>query len=206
VSNEDIGARAGASTVGTASREEAHEVAETVEAKAQDVMGTAREQAQQLGGEAKEHARDVVADLRDELRKRADEQGTRAVHALHDTSNQLRSVARSADGGVVVDLAHSAATRLDDVASRLDQGGIDGLIDEVRSYARRRPGMFLLAAGAAGFLVGRLARNASSAVAGNDQPVPSPQPAAASPASFEPFAGQSDYVGGATPSLTGPAQ
>jgi F0F1-type ATP synthase membrane subunit b/b' len=214
MSNESNDGRAdavthGASAVATTSREEARDVAETAKSQAQDVKGAATEQAQQLGDEAKEHARDVVADLREDLRRRADEQGTRAAQALHDTSSQLRSMARSADGGAVVDLAQNAATRLDDVASRLDRSGIDGLIDDVRSYARRRPGTFLLAAGAAGFLVGRLARNASSAMAGTNQPTTPPAvtaPDVTPPASSTPLSAESDFVGGATPSLTGPPQ
>jgi F0F1-type ATP synthase membrane subunit b/b' len=209
MSNESNDSRAeamtrGASAVATRSREEARDVAETAKSQVQDVKGTATEQAQQLGDEAKDHARDLVADLREDLRRRADEQGTRAAQALHDTSSQLRSMARSAEGGAVVDLAQSAATRLDDVASRLDRSGIDGLLDDVRSYARRRPGTFLLAAGAAGFLVGRLARNASSAMSATSQPATPPAPAVTPPASLAPVSAESDFVGGATPSLTGP--
>lgn len=207
MSNEGNGGRTeamsrGASAAAATSREEAHDVADTAKSQAQDVMGSAREQAQQLGDEAKEHARDIVADLREELRRRADEQSTRAAQALHDTSGQLRSAARSAEGGVVVELAQSAATRLDDVASRLDRRGIDGLLDDVRSYARQRPGTFLLAAGAAGFLVGRLARNASSVMSGTSEPTPSP--AVTAPAPSAPLSAESDYVGAATPSLAGP--
>jgi hypothetical protein len=115
---------------------------------------------------------------------------------LHDTSVQLRKMAESADGGVLVDLAHNAATRLDGVASRVERDGIDGLLDDVRSYARRRPGTFLVAAGVAGFVVGRLARNASSALSAPQQPAPVTTPAAPS--------AESDYIGGATPSITGP--
>jgi len=203
-----------ASAVTTASREEARDVAQTAKVQAQDTIETARQEAQQLGDAAKTHAQDVFADVRHELRQRANEQGTRAAQTLHDTSDQLRQMAHSGEGGVLVDLAQSAATRIDDVARRVERQGVDGLLEDVRSYARRRPGTFLVAAGVAGFVVGRLVRNASSAMAGPQQqaPLPSPSPSPAPPpsapvTSLSPTlasSAESDYVGGATPSITGP--
>ena len=52
--------------------------------------------------------------------------------------------------------------------SRLDQGGVDAVMADARSFARRRPGAFLLGAVTVGFLTGRLVRNLS----GGSQPAP----------------------------------
>jgi F0F1-type ATP synthase membrane subunit b/b' len=214
MSNESDGDRTEAmaretSAVATASRDQAREVAQTAKAQAQDTVETARQEAQQLGDQVKSHAQDVFGDVRHELRERANEQGTRAAQALHDTSGQLRRMAQSGEHGVVVDLAQSAAARIEDVAGRLDRDGVDGLLDDVRSYARRRPGMFLLAAGAAGFLIGRVARSASSALAepASPQPIePAPHPTqVATPAiPLASPAPETDYIGAGTPSITGP--
>ncbi|WP_460528354.1 hypothetical protein [Flindersiella endophytica] len=47
-------------------------------------------------------------------------------------------------------------------ADWLDHRGFDGLLTEVRSFARRRPGTFLLGATVAGFMIGRLAKATAS--------------------------------------------
>jgi hypothetical protein len=59
-------------------------------------------------------------------------------------------------------------------ASRLDEGGIERAVADVRSWARRNPGGFLLGAAVAGFVAGRLARNLSSdnGTSGNRAPSP----------------------------------
>jgi hypothetical protein len=62
----------------------------------------------------------------------------------------------------------------------MDQRGVEGVLDDVRSFARRRPGVFLLGAGIAGFAVGRLVRGAK------DAPTSRPGPSRAAIASPEP--------------------
>jgi hypothetical protein len=169
-SNRTDAVKEGASNVATATREEGQRVA-----------GTAKDEMQHVGGEAIDRARDVAVDLRDEARRQANEQGTRVAQALHDASRQLHSMGDATDAGMVADLTHQAASRTEAIASRLDARGVDGVLDDVRSYARRKPGTFLLAAGVAGFIVGRLARNASGVVSGSQNQTtgtPSqPQPA-----------------------------
>ena len=46
--------------------------------------------------------------------------------------------------------------------SRLEDRGIEGVVDDVSRFARRRPGVFLLAAAGAGFVVGRFVRSGVS--------------------------------------------
>jgi hypothetical protein len=45
----------------------------------------------------------------------------------------------------------------------VSERGFDGLVDDVQSFARRRPGVFLAAAAATGFVAGRLFRGAQAA-------------------------------------------
>lgn len=59
-------------------------------------------------------------------------------------------------GSIASDLTNRVASGLERTASRLDEGGIQGVVQDVESYARRHPGQFLLGAAAAGFVVGRL--------------------------------------------------
>ena len=46
-------------------------------------------------------------------------------------------------------------------ADAINDRGFDGLLDDLRSFGRRRPGAFLFGALAAGVLVGRFGRNVS---------------------------------------------
>jgi hypothetical protein len=68
---------------------------------------------------------------------------------------------------MVTGFVQQAADQVDGLASRLENGGVDRMMSDVRDYARRKPGTFLLAAGVAGFLVGRLARNANGITSGS---------------------------------------
>jgi hypothetical protein len=64
--------------------------------------------------------------------------------------------------GQLVRYARDGADRLDGYARRLSTRGFDGSVEDLTAYARRRPGMFLAGAFAAGILAGRLARNADT--------------------------------------------
>ena len=44
------------------------------------------------------------------------------------------------------------------LASRMEQGGAQGVVEDVTRFARRRPGAFLAGAAGVGFVVGRLVR------------------------------------------------
>jgi hypothetical protein len=163
MNNDEAGrSKQAASAVAGTAREQAHELGGAARDQAQQVAEVARDKTGEVVGEAKQHARSVLDDVRVEARRRADEQTGRAVGALHDVSRQLRTMSEHGEEGSLTDLARQAAQKTDEFASHLEAGGVDRVMQDVRSYAQRRPGMFLLAAGAAGFLVGRLVRSASS--------------------------------------------
>jgi hypothetical protein len=54
----------------------------------------------------------------------------------------------------------------------MEQGGAQGVVDDVTRFARRRPGVFLAGAAGMGFVVGRLVRAgaASQRTDATDQP------------------------------------
>jgi hypothetical protein len=96
-----------------------------------------------------------------EARKRADEQAGNLATMLGGLADELDEVAAGSDerGGNVAGLARDGAAASRRVADRLDQEGLDGVLDDVRSFARRRPAMFLAASFGTGFILGRLMRN-----------------------------------------------
>src|SRR6185437_12116734 len=61
------------------------------------------------------------------------------------------------------DLLHQGAGMVENLASKLQNREPAELLDEVRSFARRKPGLFLLGAAAAGVLAGRLTRGVTAA-------------------------------------------
>ena len=65
--------------------------------------------------------------------------------------------------GTVTEVARQVADRADSVAGWLGEREPGDLLEEVRSFARRRPGAFLATALAAGFVVGRLGKGVAKA-------------------------------------------
>jgi hypothetical protein len=52
----------------------------------------------------------------------------------------------------------------------LEEGGLQGVGDDLRTFARRQPALFIAATATAGFVITRLLRNASSLQSGAATP------------------------------------
>jgi vacuolar-type H+-ATPase subunit H len=160
----------------TAVKEQASEAASTAVAKTSEVAGTATEgarqvaseasrQASQLTSEALTSARNLVGEATGSLREQADQQTERAASGVRSLAEQMRALAegRTDEAGAAGDYARQAGDKLQQVADRLQSGGLEGALSDLQGFARRRPGVFLLGAAAAGFAVGRLVRGAQAA-------------------------------------------
>ncbi len=140
---------------------QAREAAATAADQGKHVAGVAREQAGQVAGEAATQARRVVDDARRQVTSTLDEQARGQQDRLGGT---LRSLGEELDemaqhgSGLAGDLARDAAGRTRELGRYLSEREPGELLDDVRDFARRRPGVFLLGALAAGVAVGRLAR------------------------------------------------
>jgi hypothetical protein len=136
-------------------------VADTAKAHASQLAETASSQAREVVQQATQQAKSVVGQLQDDLRARADEEASKLARTLHDAGRQMASMANAnaSEQSVAADLALEGARAVERVASHIDDGGIDRVVADARSWARRHPGGFLLGAAVAGFLVGRVARN-----------------------------------------------
>src|SRR5215217_7283049 len=107
-------------------RDEAAETARTAADAGRQVAATAAEQAKTVAQEATAQARDLVGEAR----------------------GQVQEQARNGQ--------QKAADRADRLADWLGEREPGDLVQEVRSFARRRPGVFLAGAALAGVVVGRL--------------------------------------------------
>jgi hypothetical protein len=153
------------------------QAADVTREQATQVVGTAKDQAQDLAQQAAQQAKSTVRQLQGDLRERADQEASKFAETVRSASEQMRSMATSAGGeqrSLITNLMSEGAQVADRFASQLDEGGVERAVAEVRSWARRNPGGFLLGAAVAGFVAGRLARNLSSANGTSDSATPSP--------------------------------
>src|SRR4029078_7962165 len=84
----------------------------------------------------------------------------------------------TAPTGMLADFTEQAASSARQLAGSLDDRGVQGVIDDVKRCARRRPGVFIAGAVAAGIVTGRLIRSLdTSAVMDAAKPTTEPEPA-----------------------------
>lgn len=124
-----------------------------------EVADTATEKGQEVAREVGRQARDLAAEARTQLKEQAGQQHRKVVEGLRSLAEQLDSMAGSAESdGVAGEAVCQARDRVRSVADWLQDRDPEGVLDEVRSYARRRPGAFLLGAALAGVVAGRSIR------------------------------------------------
>jgi hypothetical protein len=133
------------------------------------VAETAAEQAKQVAGETTRQARNLIEEGKGQVAEQARQGQQKAAGSLHTLADQLEEMSRRPDNdGIASDVARQAAERARDVASWLEQHELGDLLTEVRTFARRRPGMFLAGAALAGVLAGRLTRGVVAAKSDED--------------------------------------
>ena len=131
----------------------------------------AREQASGVAAEAGSQGRDLLRQAQDQLGEQAAQGQQRLAAELLSLSDELSSMADgSGQGGVAADLARHAASRARDAGQWLGDRRPAQVMDEVQSFARRRPGVFLALAAGAGLVASRLTRGIKSA--SSDDPAP----------------------------------
>lgn len=171
---------------------------EAARAAAGEVASTAKEQARSLAGEARAESGHVVNDVQTRLREEAEDQTRKASGNLRRWAQDLESMAEHSDnespmGNVVRQVAEGGRG----TADFLDDRGLDGLLDEARDLARRKPMGFLVGAAVAGFALGRIlkvspsdsGREASQDTEGSASSVQSREPASL-PRQNRPSAGE----------------
>ncbi|WP_138444203.1 hypothetical protein [Sinomonas susongensis] len=155
------------STTETA-KNEARGVAQEAGASASAVGQTAKDEATNVAREAQFQAKDLIHQSRQELMHQASAQQERAAQGLKSLHEELSSLAeKSENPGVGTDLVRQAAQRAGAFAEYLGQRDPGSLLNEVKSYARRKPGTFLAIAAGAGLLAGRLTRSLAAGASNN---------------------------------------
>jgi vacuolar-type H+-ATPase subunit H len=143
---------------------EASNVASTAAEGARDVASETSAQAKAVASDAKQQLDRLISQSRDEVRQQAEQRSTQAAGQLRTLSEQFSALVegRPQEAGPLVGYASDVQRQLRSWASRVEQGGPQGVIDDVTQFARRRPGVFLAGAVGMGFVVGRLVRATAS--------------------------------------------
>ena len=136
-----------------------------------NVASTAKDEAANVAQETKQQAQSLIGTVGTELRDQAGTQQQRIASAVHSLSKELGGMASSAEeSGPLSDLAKQAAARGGEVAHWLENREPADVLEEVKSFGRRRPVAFLGLCLLAGVVVGRLARGAVAANTELDSP------------------------------------
>lgn len=145
-------------------KDEAAEVARTAAQSGSQVAGTAGEQASRVASETAAQARNLLQEGRGQLTEQAREGQRKAAGGLRTLADQLQEMAEKSGGeGMAPEVVRQASERTRTVASWLEDREPGDLLDEVRRFARRKPGVFLAGAALAGVVVGRLTRGVIAA-------------------------------------------
>jgi ElaB/YqjD/DUF883 family membrane-anchored ribosome-binding protein len=199
-----VGTSESSGTVQTAAHE-ASGVANTAAEQAGGVLDTAKSEAGAVAHEAKNQVKDLYHQTRSELQEQAATQQRRVADGLKSVGGELNSMADNAEGGVASDLVRQASGAVQGVAGWIGDRDPGSLLSEVKSYARRKPGMFIAAAALAGLVAGRLTRalseggtdSASGSSSGTGSGASGVTSPGASPAGSSPFASTGSAAGSA---------
>ncbi|RJU02295.1 hypothetical protein D6T65_06805 [Arthrobacter frigidicola] len=144
---------------------QAKEVGKEGAGAAQHVAQTAASEAKNVAAEAGSQAKNLVSGLGSDLKNQAGAQQQKATEGLRSISDELRSMADKSDNKMVSNLVQQASQRTNSVAGWLENREPADLLEDVKGFARRRPGAFLAIAAGAGLVVGRLTRGLAGAQA-----------------------------------------
>ncbi|MBO3662371.1 hypothetical protein [Microbacterium stercoris] len=140
-------------------KQEAVGVKDTAQAEAGHVVETAKQEVSSVAHETKAQARQVYAETRRELSEQAATQQQRVADGLRSIGDELQQMARGSENpGMATEFVEMASTRLSDASSWLSQRDPGSLVHEVKTFARRKPGLFIAGALVAGIAAGRLTR------------------------------------------------
>jgi hypothetical protein len=172
-STAEVAKEEGAAVASTV-KEQVSQTTHVAQQGTQQVASEAKEQLTQLGEQAQRELHRVLEQAQQEVTARASEQTDKVASGLRDLAEELHALAegRIEDAPRAVGWVDQTAQQATHYASRIEDGGFSGVVDDVSRFARRRPGVFLLGAIVAGFATGRIARGVQKAKAGASDPAP----------------------------------
>jgi hypothetical protein len=152
-------------------KEQTGAVAQSAAHAGQQVASTTKDQVQNVAAEAGTQAKDLLAQARTEVTEQAGTQQQRLATGLRSLADELGTMARNSNqSGMATDLARQASEHTQQIASWFDSREPGHVLDEVKTFARQRPGTFLAIAAITGLVVGRLTRGVKDASSDDSAP------------------------------------
>jgi hypothetical protein len=144
-------------------KDQAAQISQSAADAGQHVAQVAKDQLGTVAGEAGRQTKDLLHQTRTELTQQAGQQQQRVAEGLQALSKELHSMSRhEGETGLATDLARQGAHKAGELASWLDSREPGQLVNEVKTFARQRPGTFLLLAAGLGLAAGRLTRGVTA--------------------------------------------
>ncbi|MGO4690778.1 hypothetical protein [Glaciibacter sp. 2TAF33] len=149
----------GAGTSAGEVKDEASKLAGQAADAGQHVAQVAKEETKKVAAETGTQVKNLVREAGTELKDQAAAQQARVANGLRSVGTELSSMAEKAENpGMATDLVHQVSARASSVADWLDAREPGSILEEVKGFARQRPGVFIALAAGAGILAGRLTR------------------------------------------------
>lgn len=139
-------------------KEQAGQVADTAKEAGRKVAGTTKEQASRVATDALGQARDLYGQATEQLSGQAAQQQTRAASTLHAFGEDLSNMGRAQESGLAAELVQNLSKRATGAATWLENREPADVLDEVKQFAARRPGLFIALAATAGVVGARLTK------------------------------------------------
>jgi len=130
--------------------------------QAKHAASVAQAEAKQVAADVRDQARGLLTETRTQVEDQSRTQRDRLVETIRTFSDDLDGMAEQRSG-LASDAAREVANRVRSFGQQLDGREPTELLDDLRSFARRRPGMFLAGSVIAGVVVGRFLRGSREA-------------------------------------------
>ena len=154
-----------------AAKQATRETAETAKGEARNLAETAKSELGNVTSTTTHQVRRLVDQSRSELTEQARSQQQRLTTNLRTLTDELDSMARQGDQqGVAHDLVRQVSQQARSLGDWLEGREPGDVVDEVKRFARRKPGTFLAVAAGLGFLSGRMTRGLKAASDDEDSP------------------------------------
>jgi len=161
---------AGGTSSTDVAKSQAAELKDTSKSAAQGVIEESKQQASRVATEAGNQASDLLRQGVGQINSQAGHQQQRLAESVHSMAHELGAMASASDqSGPMTGVVQEASRRGGEMAHWLENHEPSDILDQLRSFARRRPGTFLLGAAAAGVLVGRLTRGLAAEAKNENQ-------------------------------------
>jgi hypothetical protein len=140
--------------------EQGSELTAAATERAGDLASTVKDQAAEVGRDAVDQGRQLIDTAKARMQEQARTRTVEVGASLQRLGGEVRALAdgRPSEAGPLAGYVRDAAAKVEGLADRVEREGFDGIVEDVAAFGRRRPGVFLLSAGVAGFVLGRVIR------------------------------------------------